>query len=372
MNFPFVVAEGLTPGQIENFKLRFGLTGDYDRSVRENVWRRHQDPINSSASGWVPGAQRRRIVHYRDKYGLIGREMALIEAYMFFHICAPAHEVDAYEKLISLGWTSPCGLRMEKKRQVKHPEDLAAGREVPEGYENLDVWVYSQTPSRATIEKPWVIFRTGIRAVPPRGSPKVISKDDLESFFPAAVELGCGPSIEAGVPPLNFFHRLFSLHKDNRFVLRAEQDGFMRYFADTEAWYRDAVQIHRLGLLAKPTGFYHLLKRWSDEGKIVGPVLSNNFDGLPLSVGLVEEPLRRHDGTGCYPEPNFHPSAKSLLVIGSHADRRRCQHFARLAGLKVVHIDPEGYGEGEKRVSYPIESPQDGDFVLRLSASELL
>ena len=151
--------------------------------------------------------------------------------------------------------------------------------------------------------------------------------------------------------------------------MKAEDDDFLDFFANPDAWYDKSVFMHKQCLNAVPTPFYHKLKALHDAGSIVGPIINNNFDGLPLSVGLEELPLRKYDETGLYPPIEFHPAAKSLFVIGAHADRRKCQYHARNKGLKIVHIDPEGYDDNGQFIPYPLEAPQDEDFILRTTCS---
>lgn len=108
------------------------------------------------------------------------------------------------------------------------------------------------------------------------------------------------------------------------------------------------------------------------KNKWRGIPLSNNFDGLVHCVGLTELFVRRYDESHVMPNITFHQKAKSLIVVGSHADRRRIQHAAREAGLQVVYVDPEGYRESDGFTDYPLESPQDNDFLFRCSASEFI
>ena len=105
-----------------------------------------------------------------------------------------------------------------------------------------------------------------------------------------------------------------------------------------------------------------------DAGHLIGRVMTNNFDGLAHRVGLNEHFLRRYDDT--IPEVEFFAEAKSLLVIGNHADRRRVQARARERGLKVIYLDPEGYWLGDRFIDYPLEGPRDGDVVCRKGASD--
>jgi len=79
-------------------------------------------------------------------------------------------------------------------------------------------------------------------------------------------------------------------------------------------------------------------------------------------TGVAEHPLYGFDIV--YPTLNF--TGKSLLVIGSHADRRLVREQARNAGMQIIFVDPELY-EGQP---YAVEDAQDNDLIIRLKASE--
>jgi hypothetical protein len=123
---------------------------------------------------------------------------------------------------------------------------------------------------------------------------------------------------------------------------------------------------------AKPTSFLLGLKKLHDEGLIVGDIITNNYDGLAARVGLKEKYVRRFDDNHIFPRINFHPKARSLLVVGCHADRRHIQAAARTKGLKVIYIDPEGFYEDDGFTEYPIEGPQSCDMLYRRTAAEAM
>jgi len=391
MQLPFPILTGLNTEAVENFKVRFSSEGGWNRAVRENVWRRHQAPVNAEQSGWVCTEDaRRRILYFRDEYALEGDSFVIKDAYLFLNIKGPEDEVTVYRDALidSLDrgdwqtWSSDnlwcrgdLNLVMQTFKASQY--DIENDTPNPAHYRSLEIWVHQRgkQPDMDRYERPWKILKTGIRQVPPRGKPTKITA--LKPFLPAQVELGCGPSIDAGIPPLNYMHGIYSITTpDKKFVLKAGDDTFIQsYFGDVEGHYKKAAYIHAACLQARPNKFYRDLKFLHDRGDIVGPVLTNNFDGLALSVGLPEYSLRQHDATGIYPKPPLDPRAKSLFVIGSHADRRKATAYAREAGLKIVFIDPEGYLiDAEKDemgypikgtfVPYPLEAPQDGDFIM--------
>ena len=47
--------------------------------------------------------------------------------------------------------------------------------------------------------------------------------------------------------------------------------------------------MYRKCFLAKPTIFYKILKYLFDKNYCVNPIITNNFDGLPMMVNLDEK-----------------------------------------------------------------------------------
>ncbi|MER6393185.1 hypothetical protein ABT236_32590 [Streptomyces sp. NPDC001523] len=64
----------------------------------------------------------------------------------------------------------------------------------------------------------------------------------------------------------------------------------------------------------------------------------------------------------------FPAGAKSVLVIGLHADHRNVQARARELGLKIFYLDTEGVTENGVHQAYPIEGAREGDVVVRTEA----
>jgi len=351
MQIPFIVKPNISEVEAQNFRTRFGISHEFDCSIRENVWRRHQTKENSDVSGWDTNLDKRiRLVHFRDKYGIINNNFCLIDNYLYIHLYLPKLEAESYLAILEKTPTTV---------HVRKDEDYLA----------LDIF-YGSTPTQEIKNKPWEIFKTGIRKKLKAGSPTKIKMNELEKFFPAHLELGCGPSIEAGIPPLNYFHKIFSISKNDKFVFQEQDDDLVKSLIDPKSWYEKTTYMQKKCLEASPTPFYFKIKSLIDAGKIIGPVFNNNFDGLIKSIGAEEICLRKWDEKGIYPKYTFNKSAKTLIVIGSHADRRECQKNAREAGLKIVYIDPEGYQTKDGFNHYHLESPQDEDFVVNASAAE--
>jgi len=115
-----------------------------------------------------------------------------------------------------------------------------------------------------------------------------------------------------------------------------------------------------------------MLDLWQ-RGHLVGPVITNNFDCQCADLGLPEISLRRYDWEPYYPRIDYNPRARSLLVVGVHADRRLVQMRARERGLRVIFIDLESYVAPDGRaISYPVEAPQSEDLFVRASAHDAL
>jgi hypothetical protein len=224
-------------------------------------------------------------------------------------------------------------------------------------------------------ERPWRVFHeVGLRKVLPRGAPRVVAPEAIVDQLPAQLELGCGPSIEAGIPHLSNLHRIYGVSLPNYgFIYRAAQDGVLDVLADPEAKYREMTDIYRACLVAGRTPFYRAISELRERGLLVGPVITNNFDCQCADLGFPEVSLRNYDAEPYYPQIPYDPRARSLLVVGVHADRRLVQMRARDHGLKVIFVDPEQYVAPDgSRIHYPVEAPQDEDLFVRQTASDAL
>jgi hypothetical protein len=387
---PVCVRRNLSRKMLHNWRLRFSSGGGYDRAIRENVWRRHQAPINAAQSGWnSDNDARRRLLHFRDGYGLEDRNFVLKSTYLFLHLKLPKAEIAEYLELAlhylsEGGWAAFRSAGREFRFQRGDLEcvikqgtsckyDALHKIRVPGSYGYLDLTVRGKHLRVAADlrSRAWTALSAGIRTAAPRGRPCIRDPEDIVPFLPAHVELGCGPAIEAGIPALNHLHRVYGITAvDGTFVLQARDDSFLEILRDPEGKFRQMAAIHSACLSAEPTSFYRTLKRLHDSGYVIGPVFTNNFDGLALSVGLPEVPLRQFDSAYQYPPFSFDHRVRSLIVVGSHADRRAVQRSARSKGLKIIYVDPEGYRTDSGFVSYPIESPQDDDILVRTDANE--
>jgi hypothetical protein len=399
--FPFPIMEDLSEELIAQWKCFYEhpIVSSRNQRIEEGLWRRTQNFENKNYSGWKgKNDKRRRMVHYCYSYDLVEDSLkhpviAITEFYLWWHVCMPANEVAIYTESIYSnlqlgGWRRIYGIGNEEmfyfgnlhiRISQCNPEnsifDQQFSRNFRSDYTILEVTIFSSGNIKDYdfLAQPWNILETGIRKKDVRGSPLLDQWDKLAGLFPAQIELGCGPSIEADIPPLHFLHDIYSVtnKKTGEFILDPYHDCLVRSIAANP---KKALvlfgEMYKRCFISKPTNFHYTLKSLHDYGHIVGPVITNNFDGLAHRVGLSELFVRRYDGTHIIPDIEFHPKAKSLIVIGSHADRRRIQHAAREAHLQVVYVDPEGYREAENFVSYPLESVQNQDFLFRVTASE--
>ncbi|MGA5728458.1 hypothetical protein ACPCI1_07365 [Streptomyces seoulensis] len=393
MFLPHPVIDQLDESQEAVWYEHFAGTGhERPRAIEEGVWRRTQDPANAVQSGWAEGQDgRRRVVHYRYRFDLdytfpVPR-LALADLYLYTSVRAPEAEIDTYRGevrawLIEGRWRqtgdgvwAKGDLRVTVTPYDVHPQDERGSRDTPEGFRSLDVVFVSEDlqVTRTVRQLPWDVLSGGIRVKDKRGTPSYADDlGELKNHLPFQVELGCGTSVEAGVPPLHFLHRVYRvtertdnvMKQTHPFVLSPQKDTLVKeMLLDAIAKADELVAMFRFSFLARPTAAHHALKALHDAGHMVGPVLQHNFDLLAARAGLPECFVRRYDQK--IPPVPLLAEARALLVIGLHADRRSIQKRARERGMKVFFVDTEGLEEFGRHSPYPLEGPQDGDVVVR-------
>lgn len=400
MKFPFVVIDELTEVQLDRYHRHINSDASgWHRKWTESIWRRHQHRSNARLSGWRgEGDSKRRLIHFYDEYDVSGRSFVLKNAYLWVNWTLPEAHIEEYRAAIAGGlarggWRrAGAGTRdgVEHARWSRgdlladvqfsnvHREDAKRGVVPPPTYRNLDLSVMTRgyRLPEGWSERPWrVFFDVGLRKVLPRGSARIIEPEEIADHLPCQLELGCGPSIEAGIPHLSNLHRIYGVSRgDYQFVYRAEDDGILGVLSDPESKYLEMTTMYRACMLARDTEFYRIIADLLRAGRaLVGPVITNNFDCQCASLGLSEISLRRYDWEPYYPTIDYDPRARSLLVVGVHADRRLVQMRARERGLQVIFIDPERYISPDGQViSYPVEAPQDEDLFVRATAHDAL
>ncbi len=395
MDFPFCVTPDLDDAQVHRFHAHVNSNASgWHRKWTESIWRRHQHPSNAVKSGWRgEDDHKRRLIHFYDEYDLEGRDFVLRRAYLSLNLTLPAEHIEEYRNAIAdrmrhgewrrTGTEDLGGLMHDVYRRGDlllrlahcdvHPEDARRNKAPPSNYRNLSLSLLTAgtTLPPGWDERPWRVFHeVGLRKILKRGTPHLIEPEAIAEWLPAQVELGCGPSLEAGIPELSTLHRIYGVsHPDYSFVFRAKDDSLLDVLASPAAKYAEMTNIYGACMLAKSTGFYDGLVDLHRRGLLVGPVITNNFDCQCADLGLPEISLRRYDWGPYYPKVEHHPAAKSLLVVGVHADRRLVQMRARDQGLKVIFIDPENYvGPDGRQINYPVEAPQDEDLFVRATA----
>jgi hypothetical protein len=345
MFLPYPVIEQLDDAQAATWEKHFAGAGhERPRAIEEGIWRRTQEPANAVQSGWSEDEQgRRRIVHYRYRYDLdytfpVPR-LVLAELYLYTSVLAPTAEISEYRANVSSwltegGWRqvddtvwSRGDLRVTVTPYATHPQDERASRETPAGLCSLDVVFVSEdfAVTRNVRQMPWNVLAGGIRVKDERGNPTYTDDlSELKNHLPFQVEIGCGTSVEAGVPPLHFLHQAYRvtertdnvMKQTHPFVLSPSKDTLVReMLLDATAKADELVTMFRAGFLAAPTAAHHALKALHDAGHFVGPVLQHNFDLLAARAGLDECFVRRYDQK--IPPVPFHPEAKALLVVVS-------------------------------------------------------
>ena len=198
------------------------------------------------------------------------------------------------------------------------------------------------------------------------------SFDEITKYLPAQVELGCGPSIEAGIMPLYYLHEIYKVqrHSDGKFYFGEEDDLVQQIITRDNKKFDEFYKIIVNCIKAEPTIFHKKIKEMYNKQLLVGDLLNNNFDHICERIGIKERILRVYNIENYFPIINFDSKAKALICIGTHADRRGVQKQARKKGLKIIYIDPEGFETINGFEHYPIEGAKDEDLILKMSASD--
>lgn len=401
MRFPYIVVKNLNDELMckwENYyeKLDDKYT-NRNRKVDEGIWRRTQMFGTRHESGWKNhNDMRRRMIHYEHTYDVMKNNenqianLCMVSTYVWIHLTFPEYEIEQYLKEILEGLNRGKWKMVKKTENFyeynkgdlyysiwlknSEKEDNKMNREFPTSYKCLEIRVCTDDKknNKKEIEKVWGVLNNGPRVKDRNGDYKEISDiKEIKQYLPAHIELGCGPSIELGIPPLNFLHDVYYVtnKEDNTFVLGPKQDklGF-EIAAHTEKMYQLFATMYKKCFLAKPISqFYSCLQELFGKEVLLDPLYTNNFDGVPIQLGLNEYFLRRYEQENLIPNVFFDARAKALISVGCHADRRKIQEAARQAGLKIIHIDPEGYTNKDGEFTpYELEAKKDGDLFYKL------
>lgn len=389
--FPLKLTENLDEEYKEKWNVQFVTPG---RSRSEGLWRRTQQKETKEKSGWKSEEDaRRRMVHFIDEYDVVANDsnsfdFVLKGVYLWVCVTLPGKELEEYrskviQALEENNWNSlgnetyeSDGLSLIIKESKVHSEDKRADRGFPEHYATTEFTLQSENMQieDRVIDSPWNVLSSGIRQIEKSEEGYTVVDDisKIEDYLPMQFELGGGASIELGIPPLNHLHQIYNVTDPRTGDFIFNDDPLLpNLINNPKDFYKEASVAYRASLLAKPNDFYLTLKELYDKGLVKGDVITNNFDGLISLVGLKEKFIRRFDEPEVYPTIEFDSDVKSLVVVGSHADRRKVQKQAREKGLKVIYIDPEEYFDyfGNK-ISYPLEGLKSQDYLIHSTAVE--
>ena len=362
--------------------------------IAEGAWVRTQEEENREESKRRSREDKRmRIVYFRDEYDIQeeGNESHFLikKPYLFLYYALPKKESSLLREKITLFLQEGAWNKVEENDTILRAErgdlvcEVRFSREVdkrsriqdfPRDYRFTEMRVFSRQSSltKEVDEKPWMILKKGIRKrdIPEKG--KIIPVEEVLNFLPAHMEIGAGASVSSGVPALHTLHTIYSLKdKEGKFLFNPGEDTLLAdVLLQPEVFYEKASRIHRKALTASPNRFYSLLQTLKEKKLLIEPVYVNNFDGFLSLIDVKSEYVRRIASTDIAEHIRFHPDAKSLIVVGVHADRRKIQRRAREAGLPVIYIDPEGFNENGDSFSYPLESIQKEDFHIPMRADD--
>lgn len=363
-----------------------------NRTCAEGLWRRTQDEATKEKSGWQsPLDCRRRMIHFLDQYDVVvennNASLVIKDIYLWLCTTLPDYEMDEYILRIKNAaeknaWESVHGILTKDGISITltlcdtHPEDIKEGRVFPANYKTLEIVVSSRAGFKPNAYSPWGVLKSGIRKKGTRtNTPHIITDiNELKEFMPFQVELGGGPSIELGIPPLNHLHNIYQVTtaQTMKFAFGENDHLIVDILEDYISFYKNNASLaYKNSLLAEPNEFYTVLAELYKNTTAVGDVITNNFDGMVSLVGLSERYVRKYEDSDIVPQVEFDNAAKSLLVVGSHADRRLVQEAARRKGLKIIYVDPEHYTDTNgNELDYPLETLKNEDILLQMKASE--
>lgn len=387
--FPIEICS-LTTAEAENFAKNF--VNEQGELFFEGMWFRNQRPENAAQSGWKDKTTaRRRYVHFYDKY-VLGKSgnmhvLQLKQTYAYVSNTLPVEEATEYYdniiKTLKQNNFIKNGRAYEKhdlqvfvRTYDNHPKNRPGIELFPQNYKSVDVIVKTKGYKHTKFyNRMWKHSTKIFRLPETRENPTYISGiEQLKRYLPAQIEMGCGPSIEVGIPPLYDMHESYFVqnHISKKFYFASQDKLMQSIISNPESMAKQFARVPILCIKANATEAYNTFGALHKKGVFVGKVYNNNFDRIVKRYGIDEMMLRIFEINTYLPKIKFDKRAKSLIVFGSHADRREVQKQAREQGLKVIHIDPEGFIEGDKFINYPIEAPKDNDLVWKTTFSNAM
>jgi len=378
MKFPYKICK-LTNNEVNIFNKYFATKGEF---VFEGIWFRSQEEVNKNVSGYIDNTTRnRRTIHYNHVFYVKDNYLMVKSSYIYLSIRLNNNEYDKYlndiiNTLENNNYIKNNNIYIKDNLNIminkydKHPYD-----EIIDNYKTVDIIVNSDNLNNTDklFNQVWNLQVKGIRERDTRGNPKYINDfNELKEYFPMAVELGCGPSIEAGVMPLYKLHEIYKVqrHSDGKFYFGTSDTLIKQIIEKDNVKFDEFYEIIAECIKAKPTNFHYNLKKMYDKKLFTMNLFNNNFDRLCKRIGINENILRVYKIENYFPKVIFDKDVKALLCIGTHADRRFIQRQARNQGLKIIYVDPEGFNTDNEFFKYEIEGAKDEDYILKMTASE--
>ena len=376
MIFP-ILTHKLTTKQADIFTKYFAENGEF---YFEGCWLRNQRPENAKSSGYIDNSTaRRRYIHFYDTYTLEYKDkspyLAISKSYMYVTNTLPNNEIKNYlnkilNKLDKHSFTKTGNIYSKDNMEViierykNHPRNV---EQFPENYSSVDIVIRSKDYDYTEIQnRMWRLTKKMFRIPETRQSPTYTNDvNDIIKYLPAQVEMGCGPSISANIPPLYDMHETYKVqnHITKKFYFSEDDDLFCSIIENPDQMYTKFSKVPYKCISAELTEGYKNFGELYKKGYFKGIVYNNNFDRLVKRMDIPENILRIYDLDSYIADCTFENDVKSLICMGCHADRRKVESQARADGLKVIFIDPEGFYENDGFVPYPIEGPKDGDII---------
>ena len=367
------------------------FVGDDDVFNFEGCWLRNQRPENAKKSGFIDQTtQRRRYIHFYDSYVdevIDGNHyLALSKYYLYVTNTLPSQEIDDYLKKIykalELGGfkqTTKNSYVNDNNTQViittydNHPMNLT---EFLSNYKSLDIVVCSKDYDYfALYDRMWKLSRKMYRMPDIRENPTYVTDvKDILKYLPAQVEMGCGPSIGANIPPLYEMHETYKVqnHVSGKFYFANEDTLLFDLISNEKAMREKFAKVPLACISAQLTDGYKMFGELYKKGFFKGTVYNNNFDRLVKRMDIPEKILRIYDINEYIAKCDFDKDVKSLICMGCHADRRQVERQAREKGLKIIFIDPEGFYNKDGFEEYLVEGPKNGDLILKMTFEEAM
>lgn len=378
MKFPYKICK-LSNNEVNIFNKYFATKGEF---VFEGIWFRSQEEVNKNVSGYIDNTTRnKRTIHYNHVFYVKDNYLMVKSSYIYLSIRLNNNEYDKYlndiiNTLENNNYIKNNNIYIKDNLNIminkydKHPYD-----KIIDNYKTVDIIVKSDNLNNTDklFNQVWNLQVKGIRERDTRGNPKYINDfNELKEYFPMAVELGCGPSIEAGVMPLYKLHEIYKVqrHSDGKFYFGTSDTLIKQIIEKDNVKFDEFYEIIAECIKAKPTNFHYNLKKMYDKKLFTMNLFNNNFDRLCKRIGINENILRVYNIENYFPKVIFDKDIKALLCIGTHADRRFIQRQARNQGLKIIYVDPEGFNTDNEFFKYEIEGAKDEDYILKMTASE--